>query len=220
MQGPAGWTWKALIVSACVGYQVLAHSVVHDAHAGLIRVALAAIPLLVLAWWIVRSARHKLIWTLALSCAATAVYLIEQYERLGLAATNALTHTTINLAMLWLFGRTLLPGREPLITRFARRIHGTLTAEIELYTRRVTLLWCVFFAAQIVVSALLFAFSTLEAWSLFVNLLSLPLIAVTFVGEYAYRILRYRSHDHVSILKGMQIFIDDARRKRRRPLAS
>lgn len=220
MQRTSAWAWKGLIVAACVAYQVLAHSALHDAKAGVIRIALAVIPFVVLACWIITSARHKLIWTFSLTVAATAVFLVEQHDRLGLAATNAITHTAINLLMLWVFARTLRRGREPLVTRFARRIHGTLAAEIELYTRRVTLMWCAFFAGQIAASALLFAFSTLEAWSLFVNVLSVPAIAVAFVIEYVYRVLRHPNHEHVSILKGIQIFIDDARRRRRRPLAS
>lgn len=219
MQHSAGWLWKLLILPACIGYQVLVHSALVDAYGGAIRLVLASVPFLAVGYWVVRHARNKLLWALILLSAALAVYLIEQQERLGLAAANALTHAAINILMLWVFARTLLRGREPLVTGFARRFHGTIPPYIEAYTRRVTLAWCAFFIAQVLVSAALFVFSTLPVWSLFVNVLSLPLIALMFLAEYAYRVTRYRSYPHASIVKGMQMFADK-RRERRRPAAS
>src|SRR5690348_14537729 len=110
--------------------------------------------------------------------------------RAALAAVNGVTHAGINLLLLWVFGRTLLRGREPLVTQFARRVHGTIPADIEAYTRRVTAAWCMFFAAQVLLSALLLATASLDAWSLFINVLSFPLVALMFVGEYLYRTVR------------------------------
>lgn len=117
-------------------------------------------------------------------------------------------HAAINLFLLWLFGRTLLPGRDPLIALVARRVHGVvaLAPEIEVYTRRVTLAWCCFFAAQILVSGLLFAFVPLEIWSLFVNVLSFPLIALMFAGEYFYRVAHYPDHPRASIARALRAF--------------
>lgn len=117
-------------------------------------------------------------------------------------------HAAINLFLLGLFGRTLLRGREPLITMVARRVHGVpaLAPEIEAYTRRVTLAWCCFFAAQILVSGLLFAFVPLEIWSLFVNVFSFPLIVLMFAGEYLYRVVRYPDHPRASIASALRAF--------------
>jgi uncharacterized membrane protein len=55
-------------------------------------------------------------------------------------------------------------------------------------------------------SLLLFAFAPLPAWSLFVNVLSLPLIVAMFVAEYIYRVLRYRQFSHVSLLTAVRAF--------------
>ena len=210
----SGWWWKALLLPACIGYQVLVHSVLVDDNAGPVRLALALIPLLALGVWIAKRARNKVVWTLLLFAVAATVGAVELQARSGLAAANAITHTSFNLVMLGVFGRTLFGGREPLITGFARRFHGSLPADIEGYTRRVTWLWCVFFAAQLAISALLYLFAPLAAWSFFVNILSLPLVALTFIAEYCYRVVRYRSFRHASLLKGIQLFIDDARRRR------
>ncbi|MGZ5261287.1 MAG: hypothetical protein ACXWC0_27025 [Burkholderiales bacterium] len=209
MQHASGWLWKSLILPACIAYQVLVHSVLVEGTSSAARLALALIPLLALGCWVAKRARKKLLWTLAICAVAVATYAIERRDGVGLPAMNALTHTAINLLMLWIFGRTLLRGREPLITGFARRIHGGLAPDIEAYTRRVTVMWCIFFTGQIVVSAALFVFASLDTWSVFVNVLSLPLVALMFVCEYAYRVIRFRDHEHVSILKGIQVFADE-----------
>ncbi len=85
------------------------------------------------------------------------------------------------------FARSLLPGRVPLCTRLADKIHGPLSALELRYTRAVTIAWVVFFVLSIAVTALLFAFAPLRIWSLFVNFLSLPLIPLMFAAEYAVR---------------------------------
>jgi hypothetical protein len=93
-------------------------------------------------------------------------------------------------------GRTLVEGREPLITRLAREVHGSLAPFMEAYTRRVTVAWCVFCAAQLGMSAALLIFASLEKWSLFVNILNAPLVVLMFVGEYIYRVMRFPDYPH------------------------
>ena len=66
--------------------------------------------------------------------------------------------------------------------------------------------WCLFFAAQVLISALLFTAASLDTWSLFVNVLNLPLVALMFAAEYLYRVTRYRHFPHASIMKGVQMF--------------
>lgn len=131
--------------------------------------------------------------------------------RVALCVLNGVPHAAINLLLIWVFGRTLTGGRESLITGFARRVHGSLPPYIESYTRRVTLAWCVFFAAQVAGSAFLFVAAPLDTWSLFVNVLSLPLIILMFVAEYLYRIARFPDYPHASIWKGIQMFADQGR---------
>jgi len=132
--------------------------------------------------------------------------------RTALGLLAGVPHAAINILLAGVFGRTLLGDREALITGFARRVHGTLTADIERYTRRVTLAWCVFFSTQVLVSAILFAAVSLQTWSFFVTVLSAPLIALMFVAEYLYRILRFPDHAHASIWKGVQQYVGHARR--------
>lgn len=205
-----GWLWPALIAPAYLAYQVLVHAVIADEYTGFLRLALALLPLLALAYWAVRYARNKAIWAVLIALAGTLVVVAEQREQLGLAIACGVPHAAANLAMLWFFGRTVLPGREPLITGFARKIHGTLPSHMERYTRQVTIAWCVFFAVQLLLSAVLFAWS-LTSWSLFINVLSFPLVVSMFAVEYAYRIIRYRDFPHATIWQCIQVFADDVR---------
>jgi uncharacterized membrane protein len=109
--------------------------------------------------------------------------------------------------MAWIFGRTLIPPQEPLISQIARRIHGTdYTPAIATYTRQATLAWVFFFVAMALISVILFAVTRLSTWSFFVNVLYLPLLALMFVLEYAARRYCLRDIQHLSITKGLSLY--------------
>src|ERR1051325_9484080 len=129
-------------------------------------------------------------------------------DSLGANALAGLAHAGAYLALLWYFGRTLRPGREPLITRIARRIHGSVTPDMECFTRRLTVAWCAFFAGQVLVSGLLLAFAPHDIWSMFVNVLDLPLLALMFVAQQAYRALCFPLVPPVSIARILTAFAE------------
>lgn len=107
----------------------------------------------------------------------------------------------INLALCWLFGRTLAHGRVPLIARFALMEQGTLTEELARYTRRLTWLWTLLFAGSALASLALALSGNRDAWSLFTNLVNYLLVAALFLGEFLYRRLRFRNYRHQSPLQ-------------------
>jgi len=98
----------------------------------------------------------------------------------------------ISAALLHLFGHSLLPGEEPLVTRFARHIDGELDVRTLRYTRGLTWVWTLFFAAMLLESLLLTWIAPLEVWSLFTNVVNYFLIASLFLLEYAYRLVHFR----------------------------
>lgn len=210
MPRAVGWSWKVAIVLACVVYQYLVHSSVSSAQFGALHQALMWLPLAVLACWIVARSRNKSLWLSVLLAAGAIVYFLEHREHLGLAASSGISHAAAYLFLLWYFGSTLAPGREPIITRFSHRVHGALPPAMERFTRQLTIIWCAFFAAQLIASALLFAFAPLSAWSLFINLLNLPLLALMFVGQSVYRRLRYPDCPRTSIWQAVEVFTRDA----------
>lgn len=129
-------------------------------------------------------------------------------DSLGAAAVSGLTHAAAYLILLWYFGRTLRGGDKSLITRLALSVHGSLPPDMMAYTRRVTLAWCTFFASQVLVSALLLAFASFETWSMFVNLLNLPLLGLMFIGDHLYRALRFPDHPRASIPRILRAFAE------------
>ena len=103
----------------------------------------------------------------------------------------------INAALACLFGSTLLPGRDPFISRFARMEQGTLPADLARYTRRLTWIWTLLFTAMAATALALALFGSLAAWSTFTNVVTYTLVAVFFAGEHAYRRVRYRQYRHL-----------------------
>jgi len=126
----------------------------------------------------------------------------------GVQAACGVSHATAYLALLWYFGRTLRAGREPLITRLARTVHGTLPPGTAEYTRGVTVAWSAFFAGQILVSGLLLAFAPLEYWSLFVNVLNTPLVVLMFACDQTARAIRFRGQPRVPIARILRAFAE------------
>lgn len=122
-----------------------------------------------------------------------------------IVATTALAHAALYLTLLVWFARSLAE-REDVITQLARKLKGSLSPEMAAYARRVTKLWCAFFAMQIVISAGLLAFAPLPAWSFFVNILDLPMVVAVFTAEYLYRIHRFGGAGHAGLRETMRAF--------------
>jgi hypothetical protein len=108
--------------------------------------------------------------------------------RASFITVAAVVHWAIYAGLLLTFAATLRPGREALLTFMARKLHGTISEEVKVYTRQVTIAWCVFFAMQLATSMILFVFAPLVVWSFFANVLDIPLVATMFVAEYIFRI--------------------------------
>jgi uncharacterized membrane protein len=85
------------------------------------------------------------------------------------------------------FGLSLFGQRVALCTQVADKVHGPLTAQEVLYTRRVTAAWAGFFVSIAAASLGFFLFAPLRTWSLFANFCVPPLIGLMFVAEYALR---------------------------------
>jgi uncharacterized membrane protein len=195
------------IAAMVIGYAAATHWAVASGRADTLGIALALAPLLVGLVWLSARTRQPL-WV-KLSTLAAVLGLAALAARRGTLALSLLYPLPSILVyggLLWIFARTLAPGREALVTRLARHVHGTLPDDITAYTRQVTWAWCAFFAAMGLISVLLFAFGSLAAWSLFVNVLGLPLICAMFVGEYIYRVLRYRHFSHAPLFASVWAF--------------
>ena len=121
------------------------------------------------------------------------ILLLQGASQLGNFRLLLLPPLFVNAVLFYIFARSLLPGRDALITGFHRYIHGDVSAEVARYTRRLTLLWVIFFGVSLGVVLLLAQIPDPDGWSWRLSL-ALPLAAVAFfVGEHLFR-ARFRRH--------------------------
>jgi uncharacterized membrane protein len=202
---------KILLLAAFIAYPIVLHVFVLKEEVAMSHLLFVFAPLLIVAAWVILRMTGKAWWPLlALGFAAAVYYIVTgDHGRIGLLAVNGLSHATLNLFLLWLFGRTLLRGREPLISQISRHINGELKEEVVEYTRHVTIAWCAYFALQVLVSLGLYLLAPLGTWSFFINVLNLPLLILMFVAEKVYRTRRYPNHPKTSILKAIEVYSKD-----------
>lgn len=122
------------------------------------------------------------------------------------AALYFAQHVGTNALLAWVFGHTLMAGSTPLVVTFARIVDPVLPDEIEVYARKVTLAWTLFFVATCVVSIVLYLAAPLALWSTFAVLLQWPTVAAFFVGEYALRRYLFRQFKHASLKDGFDAY--------------
>ena len=204
MNRKAGWAATAAFIAAGATYQYLIYSAAHGSLPPWLRLSLKALPLLLLAWWISARATHKPLGYCAVLALAVLLYWADG-KSFGSFAYGV-PHAVIYLSLAWLFGHTLTRGRQPLITGLALRVHGELAPEMVLYTRHVTLAWTLFCLAQILLSGLLYCYASLDAWSLFITVLNVPLLALMFGLEYLVRVLCFPDHPQASIAQAIRAF--------------
>ena len=84
-----------------------------------------------------------------------------------------------------------------MINWFGRLVRGTeVPPDLTRYTRISTVVWTAFFVSMAVVSAALAVLATPQIWSVFTNGIDYLLVGALFVGEYVFRRVRYRHHQH------------------------
>ena len=163
-------------------YPILAHlSIVY--HLPVLRVSLLLVLLIALVALAVRKGRGFLYATLCL-VALTAMVSLWNGRLVDLVY---LPPIIVNVLLLIVFGRTLLPGKVPLVTRMATFLRGNIDADHARYTRRVTQAWAIFFATLVIECVVLAVVTPLEIWSLFANFVNYLLVFLFFVVEFHIR---------------------------------
>ena len=99
----------------------------------------------------------------------------------------ALPSVALNLMLASVFGATLREGETPLIVGIAELDQGALEPRFTRYLRALTQAWAIFFLAMACLSLLLMLHAPFEWWSLFVNVLTWPLIGMMFIAEWVVR---------------------------------
>ncbi len=186
-----------------VAYPLLAHQASVAGDNVLAAVALLDLALIVLLeplarwrWWA---------WTLlALSGAGLWILRNGEVPVLLLLAPPMLFSAWVS----WFFGRSLRPGRVPLISRIVAALEGceaaALKPELQRYSRRLTFAWALLLGVLALADGVLAMIAvpdgvlarlghppvlsvTQQAWSWFANLLDYGILGGFFIGEYLLR---------------------------------
>jgi uncharacterized membrane protein len=194
-----------LLLAFTVGYLVAAHLALVTRSPSLAAVAVSALALLALAS--IRGRHRGILRVLAAVAGAVIVILI---ARGAPPLPLMLPPVLIPAAISWTFGRTLLPGRTPLVERLARGFHSPAIPSVEIigYARGVTWGWTLLLAGVALINAVMIAnlapggllalagatphwpvSPTAFAW--FSNTGTYLLIGGMFVAEFALRLWRF-----------------------------
>lgn len=168
-------------------YPVWSHWAIASGHPGL---SLPGLAVLVLVALIIRDGRFPRSWTPVL--ALIAVGLAGAHDLIGdTAVALYVPPVAVPLLLAITFGRTLLPGRTPLVAVFAEQIMGRREPERAMYMRGVTWFWTILCSVLALQAALLAVFADPLTWSWFANGINYLIVAAAFVGEYVVRCLRF-----------------------------
>jgi uncharacterized membrane protein len=185
-----GWRRRlqlAAVTVFVIAYAALSHYSNSMAKTHDLGVGLAVGPVLTVGLLLLWRCTH---WGVALLAAAAAAALLRHYwpvlER-SFPWVYLIQEGGFYSIMAASFGQSLLGDRVALCTQLADKIHGPLSPQELIYTRRVTAAWALFFILIFAVTVGLFLFAPLRIWSVFANFCVLPLIGLMFVAEYAVR---------------------------------
>lgn len=194
-------------IALVVCYGALAHlSSARDSHL----LALGALLALVLLMLVSPLAARRAWAWISLPLLAAACWAL---YRAGLAPVPLLLVPVAFIGVVaWMFGRTLAPGRTPLITRIANLLDDTPRGDdgpaLDAYTRWLTRAWAVLLLVLGAVNLVLAMIATPEGllarlgmeapvtithvqWSWFANLFNYGIVAGFFVLEFQLRRLRF-----------------------------
>jgi uncharacterized membrane protein len=156
-------------------------------------------------------------WLLLVGCGVAALVIAAVVARGGVQDVQrmyVLQHGAIHAVLAWTFGRTLLPGRLPLITALAERVHRVFTPAMRRYTEAITRTWTLYFLVMIGISLVLYSLAPWSWWSLFCNLLTPLAVAGLFVGEHLWRYWRHPDFERVTLRGAVQAWRDHGQQAR------
>jgi uncharacterized membrane protein len=164
----------------------------------------AAIQVAAILWCFARiwPVRHfvALLAAIIAVAAASAVFLgLPPVQAAGSAIAGG-CHAVAYISLLLWFATSLRPDHEPVVTSLARRVRRTMPDKVLRYTRHVTVAWCIFFAAQLAVSAGLLLLAPHAVWAGFVTLLNMPLVATMVLAEFGVRMILFRYEQRTGLL--------------------
>ena len=100
----------------------------------------------------------------------------------------------VNLLLLAVFFTSLFQDKT-IIERFALMTEKNLPDYAVTYTRRVTIVWCIFFLLNGAIAFITIASGDIQVWTLYNGLIAYILIGITAAVEYIVRIIVRRKNE-------------------------
>lgn len=204
-----GW-----VVLLLIGYAILAHVSNSSPGARPLGAVLASAPPLALGLGLAWRSPYRLVALLlaALLAALIVVYwqLLERNYSLLYLIEDAGIYALLSIT----FARSLARGRVALCTSWAALVHRPLPELTARYTRKATAAWALFFAVIAGLSLGLYLWAPLRIWSAFSNFVTLPLVAVMFIGEYAVRRRVLPPSQRTGLWMSVLVYLDSDRARR------
>jgi len=186
---------RVLSIAGPILYFLLVHVAVMLQRPLLVLAALALFAAINLALAALRKGRPAALIVWASLCAVfVTLALVGYFAYPGIASIVLVPPVLVNGFLLYIFGVSLLPGREPLIARFRRLVKGEAPAESLIYMRRLTLAWALLFLVMTAAAIMFAAFSdvgNMTVWSWTVNIVGPALGVGFFIGEHLLRPKRF-----------------------------
>jgi uncharacterized membrane protein len=195
-----------LVVAASAACALVAHAILSRGGASTPGALVALIPLTILGLAFARRLRHPAVMLLILLPGIAVTWAAWGLLRDHFADLFFVEHAVMMALLAVVFGRTLLPDTEPLVSRFARAVHGELDEPAARYTRGVTLAWTVFFSVIFASSCALYLTHHVPEWSLLANIVTPIAVVLMFVVEYGVRKRALPHQERASILAGVRAF--------------
>lgn len=135
------------------------------------------------------AAAARVFWPVALVFGASSAVAVVLGDARALLLAPALSSATL----LGVFASSLA-RRETAIETLARAQVGELPEDEVAYCRRVTQVWCAFFALNGTIAAALALSGWREAWAVYTGAIAYLLLGALFAAEYVYRHWRFRRY--------------------------
>lgn len=111
----------------------------------------------------------------------------------------------IPLSLLIIFGKTLLPGKEALITAIGEASRGPLSLAMRRYTYGLTAAWCALFITMAALPTLFLLTDKQALWFWFTNVFNYLIVGFLFIGEFYLRKKIFPNHNHPGFLEYLKI---------------
>jgi uncharacterized membrane protein len=105
------------------------------------------------------------------------------------------------------FARTLMPGKEPLITMYCRLAFGYMPDECVAYTRRLTVLWTFLLGGFALANIAMVLLAQVNTWLVAWSAVSIATMAAVFVGEHVLRRILYPHLPPSSLLRTGRVML-------------